>query len=175
MVQITMPNFPKSRTAKACLIPKSAKPRKPREEPRSDRLRIVSDPLTVRLPYPPSVNDYWKFNRSFGSVYIAKEGKVFRENVLIEWRRQTGDVTFGGGHRLAMRVEVVFPDKRDRDLDNILKATLDALQYAGAYQNDKHIKLLIVENSRVESPGWIDVTIGRKPGLNQGTLFSVDW
>jgi crossover junction endodeoxyribonuclease RusA len=35
---------------------------------------------------------------------------------------------------------VVPPDKRHRDLDNLLKATLDALAGAGVIANDRHCR-----------------------------------
>ena len=83
-------------------------------------------------------------------------------------------MTFAG--RLALRMNAVFPDHIERDLDNLLKATLDALQAAGAFRNDSQIKLLIVEQDRVEKPGWLDITLGLKPAANrQNTLFGTEF
>jgi crossover junction endodeoxyribonuclease RusA len=41
-----------------------------------------------------------------------------------------------------MRVLAYPPDHRRRDLDNLAKAILDALQHAGVYGNDCQVKLL---------------------------------
>jgi crossover junction endodeoxyribonuclease RusA len=57
-----------------------------------------------------------------------------------------------------LRVEIIAfqPDQRRRDLDNMLKAPLDALQACGAYHDDSQIDELIIcraydkENPRLE-------------------------
>ncbi len=41
--------------------------------------------------------------------------------------------------RLAVEVEVFPPDNRRRDVDNVIKALLDALQHGGAYLDDSQI------------------------------------
>jgi hypothetical protein len=41
--------------------------------------------------------------------------------------------------RLAVTVDVHPPDRRRRDLDNALKALLDALEHGGAYRDDAQI------------------------------------
>lgn len=42
------------------------------------------------------------------------------------------------GH-LKVEIEAFRPDKRRRDLDNLLKATLDGLAHAGVYEDDSQI------------------------------------
>jgi crossover junction endodeoxyribonuclease RusA len=153
---------------------KGTSPAKPKAPPRSDSLPVTEETFRVRLPWPPSINHYYR--RCRGMIFISEEGMQFRADVLDAWQRQTGDVTFGHWRLLALRLTAVFPDDIERDLDNLLKATLDALQHAGAYRNDAKIKLLIVEQGRVEKPGWLDLTIGLKPGSNQqNLLFKTDF
>jgi len=41
--------------------------------------------------------------------------------------------------RIRMCVEVYPPDKRRRDLDNLMKATADSLQHAQVYPDDSQI------------------------------------
>ena len=41
--------------------------------------------------------------------------------------------------RLRVEIEAFRPDKRRRDLDNLLKATLDGLAHAGVYEDDSQI------------------------------------
>lgn len=50
-----------------------------------------------------------------------------------------------------MTLLVCVPDKRKRDLDNVAKATLDALQHAGLYDDDSQIdELRIVRGNKVD-------------------------
>jgi crossover junction endodeoxyribonuclease RusA len=141
-----------------------------------DSFRVVNAPVTVRLGLPPKLNHYYRTAVVCGhaQTYISKEGRDYRDHVIAEWRRQTGGVTFEG--RLAMRVEIVYRDLREGDMDGHVKALWDSLEHAGAYRNDSQIRLLIVEQQRVEAPGWVEVKIGPKPGREeQSTLFACDW
>ena len=71
--------------------------------------------ITLKLPWPPSVNNYYGRTRT-GSVFIKKEGKVFRETVvaaLAEFVRDREPLT----QRLQVWIEAYPPDRRRRDLD----------------------------------------------------------
>lgn len=109
--------------------------------------------LTYRLPWPPSVNCY--IRRGNNRSYMTKKGKEFRAEVhaSIDSERPL----LGG--RLAVSIELTPPDKRKRDIDNHIKAALDALQHGGVFVDDSQIDLLRVARCRVESPGCCDVTI----------------
>ena len=91
----------------------------------------------VSLPWPPTVNTYWRHANRGGTtiVYIAKEGQIYRTAVqgLIATKRKlhTG--------RLKVEIEAWPPDKRKRVLDNILKSLLDAMTYAGIWEDDSQI------------------------------------
>jgi crossover junction endodeoxyribonuclease RusA len=91
----------------------------------------------VSLPWPPTVNTYWRHANKGGAtiVYVAKEGQIYRTAVqgLVATKRKlhTG--------RLRVEIEAWPPDKRNRDLDNILKSLLDALTYAGIWEDDSQI------------------------------------
>lgn len=82
---------------------------------------------TLTLPWPPTVNHYWRsmvINDSV-RVHISKEGKEFRKAVhkLLMVQR----ATHFGRSRLAVEVVAHPPDARARDLDNLSKSLLDAL------------------------------------------------
>lgn len=52
--------------------------------------------------------------------------------------------------RLKMTLLVCAPDKRKRDLDNVCKATLDALQHSGVFEDDSQIdELRVVRGNKV--------------------------
>lgn len=88
--------------------------------------------LSLKLPYPPSINAYYGRNK-FGSVYIKSAGKKYREDVMQQLKPL---ITNTLDCRLRCWVEVNCPDRRRRDLDNIKKALLDALTHAAVYEDD---------------------------------------
>lgn len=113
--------------------------------------------LRLRLPFPPSLGKYWRHWR--GRFVIGAAGKEFRKNVEAIVMEDFGFHFTGLTCRLAMSIDCVMPDRRKRDIDNVPKAVLDALQHAGVYEDDNQIDKLLVTRVRVEPPGYIDVTI----------------
>lgn len=82
-----------------------------------------------------------------------------------EYRRAVSEQLFDGKtrhpleQRLALHLHVYPPDRRKRDLDNPLKAVLDALQKAGVLLDDSQIDNLHVHRRSVTKPGKIKVVI----------------
>jgi crossover junction endodeoxyribonuclease RusA len=91
--------------------------------------------INIVLPFPPSVNNYWK--KWQNRIVISAEGRKYRQTVVYEVLLQKAGKHFTTP--LKMEVEVFRPDKRRRDLDNLLKATQDALCHAGVYDDDCQI------------------------------------
>ena len=82
--------------------------------------------IEITLPWPPSVNTYW---RNFdGRMIISARGREYRETVGDQMTLQKMVKHFKG--QLKVEIEAFRPDKRRRDLDNLLKATLDGLAHA---------------------------------------------
>lgn len=108
--------------------------------------------ITLRLPYPPSINHYWR--RVGHSTIISKEGRDYREAVMRLCEDYRLDM------RLAVLIEAVMPDRRRRDIDNITKALLDALTHAQVWGDDSQIDDLHVVRRDVEAPGfvWVHIT-----------------
>ncbi len=116
-----------------------------------------------RLPWPPSVNSYWRTGVStkhgVPMTYLSPKAKEFRSEVvrcIAEQDGDTPDTLFG---RLAVHIELVAPTRRKFDVDNFCKSTIDALMHAGIFADDEQIDKLIVERKHVEAPGCADVTI----------------
>ena len=122
--------------------------------------------MIATLPYPPSINHYWR--RVGPRTLISREGRTFRRNVC---------ALLGGGGprkppaggRIALCMDAFPPDRRRRDLDNLIKATADALQHAGVYEDDSLIDLLITRRRDVVAGGRLDVQVLDIP-LNQCPL-----
>jgi len=91
--------------------------------------------IELTLPFPPSVNTYWRtFN---GRMLISKKGREYRKAVADEIILQKGNKHLKG--KIKLTIEAWRPDNRKRDLDNLLKAPLDALTHAGVYEDDQLI------------------------------------
>ena len=91
--------------------------------------------IEITLPWPPTVNTYW---RNFdGRMIISAKGREYRETVGDQMTVQRMVKHFAGPLRVV--IEAWRPDKRRRDLDNLLKATLDGLAHAGVYEDDSQI------------------------------------
>ena len=73
---------------------------------------------------PPSVNHMYGRSR-YGHIYLTPKGKEFKEE--LGWILKTKRAVFGSA---LVKVDLVFKisDKRKRDVDNMLKATFDALK-----------------------------------------------
>lgn len=67
---------------------------------------------------------------------------------------------FGDSERLRVEMAVTPPDRRRRDLDNLLKAVLDGLGYADMYGDDSQIdELLVIRRPVRKGAGGLDVTV----------------
>jgi len=116
--------------------------------------------VVLTLPYPPSVNHYWR--RVGPRTLISREGRTFRRDVC---------ALLGGGGprrppsggRIALAMGAFPPDRRRRDLDNIAKAVLDALEHAGVYADDSQIDLLLTRRREPVKGGRLDIHIDEFP------------
>ena len=110
------------------------------------------------LPVPPSVNRYY---RHVGyRVLISREGRRYRMMCV---SRLAGSVEkFTGPVRFS--VDVYPPDRRRRDLDNLLKSLQDAIVHAGVMADDSLIKSLHMEmRDPVPPEGFVHVHIETLP------------
>jgi crossover junction endodeoxyribonuclease RusA len=96
------------------------------------------------LPYPPSVNDYYIRRR--GRVTLTDEARVYKDRagVMNSDPRRT---PIEGPVRC--RIWVWMPDHRVRDLDNLLKALLDAGTHCRIWADDHQVESLTIVRAGV--------------------------
>ncbi|EGW8417529.1 RusA family crossover junction endodeoxyribonuclease [Salmonella enterica] len=116
------------------------------------------------LPYPPSVNTYWR--RRGGSYFISETGQKYRRDVSFIVRQQQLKLNLSG--RLAIKIIADPPDKRRRDLDNILKAPPDALTHAGLLIDDEQFDEISIVRGQPVPGGRLGVKIFEITGDNDG-------
>lgn len=111
--------------------------------------------INLDLPAPPTVNTYYR-KKPKGGMYISARGKKFRREVqelclIAGVRPLTG--------RLSLTIHYAPPDKRKRDIDNIIKAVQDALTHGGCMLDDEQIDELMVKRLPVRKFGAALITI----------------
>lgn len=90
-------------------------------------------PVTFLLPYPPSTNRLWRY---------TSRG-VYRTSVYKSWLTQASLTAQYSGLPIVELVHAELraapPDKRRRDLDNLLKPVGDWLEHFGILEDDRCI------------------------------------
>ena len=109
----------------------------------------------IKLPYPPSMNTYWRNFR--GNTVLSKAGREFKQAVWACVMEQK--IPKFGNKRLEVTMWLYPRSKVVTDLDNRLKAVLDGLEEAGVYDNDGNIDILMIQRGEQRKGGGIDVMI----------------
>jgi crossover junction endodeoxyribonuclease RusA len=89
--------------------------------------------IKLDLPLPPSINRAWRKGKQ-GQLYLDKSVKSFRTEVAWNVRGVTRKTITE-----PVRIKVTFHGKNARsyDVDNRVKALLDALEHARLIENDR--------------------------------------
>jgi len=113
-------------------------------------------PVTLSLPYPPSVNRAWRTHR--GRMLLAKPARDYRDAVAVVTLRN-GVLNLTGP--LDVAVVACPPDGRLRDIDNVAKSLLDAMRVGKVYRDDSQVRRLRLEWGPVTPGGCAVVCVGR--------------
>lgn len=104
--------------------------------------------VELTLPFPPSVNTYWRHLSKgplAGRTLLSEDGRKYR--TAVQQAMVLNRVPGVGENRIRVDIEARMPDRRRRDLDNVPKALLDALTHAGFWADDSQIDDLRVWRS----------------------------
>lgn len=113
------------------------------------------------LPFPPSINSYWKKGWRANITYLSKEAKQFVKDVAAVVTHRP---------KSARRLEVTikyqrcYPRKGDStgqgyDIDNYAKCVLDALAKTDVLVNDQQVDRLVQERLPLANYSKCFVTI----------------
>jgi crossover junction endodeoxyribonuclease RusA len=121
---------------------------------------------TIRLPWPPSVNHYLKKT----SKSVRRSPKTVKYLNAVWYIVKKEKVESFGNSPLSVSIHAYPPDRKKRDLDNIAKVPLDALERAGVYLNDHQVEQLSLYKMNPKKGGEIIVTI-RKVTLTEKEIL----
>ena len=112
--------------------------------------------IILTIPWPPSVNSVWRQYK--GRILLSEVGKRYRSEVIARCiLERLCHSPLSGPLRLEINAYV--PDRRKRDIDNILKAPLDALTHANIWEDDSQINELFVRKCPVGQNPRLDIRI----------------
>lgn len=100
------------------------------------------------LPFPPTVNNYYKKSSS-GGTFISNKGRKFRSEAAEAISEQLPGVHIED--RMLVEVVLFPPTRAVRDVDNYNKALLDAITQAGLWEDDSLIDQLFNYRGEVRS------------------------
>lgn len=108
--------------------------------------------ISAELPYPVSVN----------SMYRAYRGRVILSSEYRAWTKACSVIAIAalangfdgvyagfGSQRVQVGIKMVAPDRRQRDIDNIVKGIFDTMQKANWVKNDSQIDYLTLERMQI--------------------------
>ncbi len=105
--------------------------------------------VRLELPYPPSVNTYWRANGH--RRFISPAGVKFT-NEVSQIVQEVNPRRFGD-KQVAVSIVIHPRSKRKFDLDNTLKAILDALMKANVYNDDSQIERIEIKRGEAVKGG----------------------
>ena len=92
---------------------------------------------SLTLPFPVSTNKIWASHR--GRLVISKKYRDFCLAVKEAVTSQLGSNYRPLKGNLSISMRVHMPDRRKRDIDNLIKSTLDALQKTKVFNDDNQV------------------------------------
>lgn len=98
---------------------------------------LSSGVIELQLPFPPSANRLWR--RAGHTIHKSK--------TYTDWLREAGwqviaQKAGGIAGPYTLHIQAKRPDKRRRDIDNIIKPISDLLMSVGAVDDDSHCEMV---------------------------------
>lgn len=110
----------------------------------------------IQLPWPPTVNHYYSVANS--RKILSARGRKYKEDCL--WVVAGQKPSKARGSRVSVTIHAHPPDKRKRDLDNLLKPVLDVLTESGVIEDDSQIDELTIIRFPVFKTGKVEIIVG---------------
>jgi len=110
--------------------------------------------LDAEVPMPPSVNQNTRFGKH--GAYSSPKYK--------DWQKEVGKIFMAAKAQelpppYKISYEVGRPDKRQRDIDNLIKPLNDALQRAGILTNDSLVDEIFIKWDNLTPKGMVAIHV----------------
>ncbi|MFW0973335.1 RusA family crossover junction endodeoxyribonuclease [Leclercia pneumoniae] len=118
--------------------------------------------MKLVLPFPPSVNIYWRAPNSGplkGRHLISAKGRAYQSAACAAIIEQLRRLPKPSNSPASVEIVLFPPDARRRDIDNYNKALFDALTHAGVWEDDSQVKRMLVEWGPQVAGGRVEITI----------------
>ena len=110
--------------------------------------------IDVEVDWPPSANNNWMIRR--GRFVKTNEAACYKRligNLSYTWEK----ITFLKD--IEVSIKAYPPDNRKRDIDNLLKITLVALQETHLFENDEQIRKITIERMHKCDKGKLQIRL----------------
>lgn len=109
----------------------------------------------ITMPYPPTVNSYYTVAR--GRKILSRKGRAYQKEAIICLYQQCAPKSSEGPYAICISVRP--PDKRKRDIDNLIKPLLDSLVEYGAISDDSEVIDLRIRKFNPIKDGSVEILI----------------
>ena len=123
--------------------------------------------MRLILPWPPSMNTYWRhvpMRTRKGYVVrtlLSRKARIYRTKCMYSIVEQCGQVKATINQPVAVNLHLHSPTRRKFDVDNYLKAILDALTHARIWDDDSLVDELHIFRGKVKKDGCVVVDIAK--------------
>ncbi len=110
------------------------------------------------MPWPPTVNTYYAVVR--GRKILSKKGRQYKVEALGWLMEQNAPKGREGAYSVSIHVRP--PDKRKRDIDNLIKPLLDSLVEYGVLPDDSMVYDLRITRFDSVKGGKVEISVCRE-------------
>jgi crossover junction endodeoxyribonuclease RusA len=139
--------------------------------------------VILELPFPPTANTYYRTVRmgKLCRVILSNRGRKYKEEVAREVSTIQNDnatrwecLPFLPSDRLRVDIKLYAPTRRKYDIDNRIKALLDALAFAVVFPDDEAVDEITVTRQEIIKGGKVIVELQKIKDKTDGCKNSKD-